>query len=455
MHALRSSLPGIAWPAVPGGESARLLGLLFQLERSQWLAPEALARLQFTQLARSVAHAVETVPFYRESLSAHRLAADPEGLREAWPALPVLPRSALQAAGETIHSQAVPREHGRVTTVQTSGSTGRPIRTLNTALNQIFWQALTLREHLWHARDPLGKLVAIRPDRKAPAGEGKVLASWGPPVAVLFRTGPSALLDSRTDIEAQVRWLAAQQPSYLLSLPSNVQALAEACRDMGVELPQLRGVRVYGEAVGPELRRLSQEVWGVPLSDMYSAQEVGYIALQCPRGEHYHVQSEHLLVEVLDEQGRPCGPGEVGRVLISTLHNLATPLIRYEIMDYVEVGEACPCGRGLPVIRRVLGRQRNLAVTPDGRRYWPSFPAEDWMHLAPVRQVQLAQTAPDHIEVRYVMARALTREEEGALTCALHASLGHPYALSFRRWEDPIIRAPNGKYEDFVCEIGA
>ena len=74
---------------------------------------------------------------------------------------------------------------------------------------------------------------------------------------------------------------------------------------------------------------------------------------------------------------------------------------------------------------------------------------------APLRQVQLAQTAADHIEVRYVMARTLSMEEEGTLTRALHGSLGHPYALSFRRWGGPIIRAPNGKYEDFVCEIGA
>ena len=40
----------------------------------------------------------------------------------------------------------------------------------------------------------------------------------------------------------------------------------------------------------------------MPVTDVYSSDEVGYIALQCPETEHYHVQSEALLVEVLDDR---------------------------------------------------------------------------------------------------------------------------------------------------------
>ena len=117
---------------------------------------------------------------------------------------------------------------------------------------------------------------------------------------------------------------------------------------------------------------------------MYSSQEVGYIALECPTGESYHVQAENVLVEVLDDQDRPCSPGDVGRVVVTALHNFATPLLRYDIGDYAEVGAPCPCGRGLPALRRIMGRQRNMALLPTaaaaGRRSswraptkWPTF----------------------------------------------------------------------------------
>ena len=84
---------------------------------------------------------------------------------------------------------------------------------------------------------------------------------------------------------------------------------------------------------------------------MYSCEEAGYIALQCPQAEHYHCQSESVLVEVLDDEGRPCTPGQVGKVVLTALHNFAMPLIRYENQDYAEVGPPCACGRGLPVKR--------------------------------------------------------------------------------------------------------
>ena len=140
-----------------------------------------------------------------------------------------------------------------------------------------------------------------------------------------------------------------------------------------MRLPGLREVRTLGEASTPDLRALCREAWGVPLVDVYSAEEVGYIALQCPEHEHYHVQAESVLVEILDERGAPAPPGETGRVVVTDLHNFAMPLVRYEIGDYAEVGEPCACGRGLPVLRRIVGRVRNMlrdarAASATGRR---------------------------------------------------------------------------------------
>jgi phenylacetate-CoA ligase len=59
---------------------------------------------------------------------------------------------------------------------------------------------------------------------------------------------------------------------------------------------------------------------------------------------------------VLDQRGNPRGPGEVGRVVVTPLNNFAMPLIRYELGDTAEVGAPCACGRGLPVLTRILDR---------------------------------------------------------------------------------------------------
>lgn len=247
-------------------------------------------------------------------------------------------------------------------------------------------------------------------------------------------------------------WLQEHNPDYLLSLASNVKGLAEFSLEKGIKLPKLREVRTFGEVVSPELRQRCFDAWGVKVSDMYSAEEIGYMALQCPEHEHYHVQSEGVLVEVLDENNRACGPGEIGRVVITPLHNFAMPLIRYEILDYAEMGEQCACGRGLPVIKRVMGRQRHLITYPDGRRHWPTYPPETWAYVAPIRQYQLTQKALDHIHVKLVMDRQLTPGEEQQIVVLLRKSLGYPFRMTFECL-DRIERNQNYKYEDFISEI--
>ncbi len=157
-------------------------------------------------------------------------------------------------------------------------------------------------------------------------------------------------------------------------------------------------------------------------------------------------------MEIIDPDGAPCGPGEVGRVVLTDLSNFAMPLIRYAIGDYAEVGDACPCGRGLPVLNRVMGRSRNMLRLPSGDQLWPRFRSARLSHIAPVRQLQLVQTSLEEIRVNLVAARPLTADEEMALRERFTEGLGHPFRLDFR-YLDEIPRAANGKFEDFKSEL--
>lgn len=438
---VRSVVSGIGWPAIGADAAAHLQALLFQMERSQWLPEESLRERQFGQLKLLLRHACSTVPHYAEMLRG----IDTDGLdRDSFSALPLLTRKSLQSGFESLQSTAVPPGHGAVVQGQSSGSTGMPVRFLQTAVTQFFWNALTVREHLWQQRDFSGKLAAIRIKMK----EGS-WPDWGLPVAALFRTGPGATLNVRTDVERQLAWLVREDPDYLITHASNLHALAELSLKQGVRLPRLRQARTYSEALRPDLRETVRAAWGVQIADGYSCEEAGNIALQCPRHEHYHIQSENLLVEILDEAGRPCAPGETGRVVITTLHNFAMPLIRYELGDYAEVGEPCECGRGLPVLTRILGRRRNMVVLPDGRRHWPSMPSTMWHAVAPIEQFQVTQTGIGSLEVKYVMGRPLSQEEIAGLEQALAERFSHAFDIVWQR-VDAIERGQGGKYEDFI-----
>ena len=444
---LKSALPGLAWPALPGHGGVRALALQYQLDKTQWWGAARLEQEQMQQLALLLAHAYNTVPFWRDRLA-------PAGFRPgdvptpAWlAALPVLTREEMQQRGAALFCPQLPPDHGTTHDSHTSGSTGRPVAFRSTGITRMFWLALTLREHLWQRRDFGGAFAGIRPHVSAGDGVG-----WGEPTDTALVTGPWHMLNIFTPVGAQQQWLLERNPDYLLSLPTNLHALAQAFIESGCKLPRLRQVVSIGEVLTADTREICRQAWGVEVADIYSSEEAGYIALQCPQRAQYHVQSESVYVEVLDSAGRRCGPGETGRVVVTALHNFAMPLIRYELGDFARVGGACTCGRGLPVIDRIAGRTRNMLRLPNGARRWPVFGLAKLLAVAPVRQFQVIQKTLEDIEVSLVVPERLDAATERHMSGILSENLGGEFRIRFR-YVDHIESGPTGKFEEFLCEV--
>jgi len=136
---------------------------------------------------------------------------------------------------------------------------------------------------------------------------------------------------------------------------------------------------------------------------------------------------------------------------VTPLHNLATPLVRYDLGDYAALGQPCACGRGLPVIHQVQGRVRSLVRTPDGRRYWPTELGR--IRRVPIiSQAQFVQSALDTIELNFVSERPLTAAEEAQAAEAVQGALGYAFRVAFVR-VDAIRRGPTGKFEEFMSRL--
>ncbi len=430
-----------------------LRALQNRLEASQWLTLAEIESSQRQSLGVLLTHASARSPYYRDRLP--ELARDfvqnaSVRLRD----IPILSRDALRDEYNEICATDWPLHHGPAREVQTSGSTGQPVKVKRTGLCQMYWLALTFRDHLWHQRDFTETLAAIRVpfgnSREAPA----VAPSWGEAVGALYRTGPSHMLPISTNVKQQAQWLAKVNPGYLLTYPTNLAELMHIVEAGDLHLPRLREIRTIGETLPDDLRETCLRLLGVEVTDMYSSQELGIIALQCPVSGLYHIQSENVLVEILDEQGEPCSSGETGRIVVTDLHNFATPLIRYELRDYAEVGPTCPCGRGLLTISRILGRRRNMVVLPNGQRHWPRVGFQRFREVVPgLKQYQLVQRTLQQIEVNLVVVGPITQAHEIALTLVIQDALGYPFELQFHYCAGELPHTRGGKFEEFICKV--
>lgn len=300
----------------------------------------------------------------------------------------------------------------------------------------------------WYGFDTNARMARIVGVSELRAGwpEGKVTGAW----SNLGPDGTRHMLSVFTPIAQQLEWLRRVAPRYLTTIPSNLYELAEAAggaeKEIGIE-----AVVTTGSALLPDARSLAGKAFGARVIETYGCEEVGLIAIECPASGHLHVGLENMIVEVLDEKDDPVEPGGIGRVVVTCLHNFATPLLRYEIGDLVETSAGpCPCGRTSPTLRRVIGRIRKAIIFPDGTRVRPHVlvTAAGVPDYLPARQFQIAQTAPETFEIRYVPREAGLRHSENIQE--RFRKMVHPAVRVVLVPVKEIPRGPRGKHEDFV-----
>ena len=301
---------------------------------------------------------------------------------------------------------------------KTSGATGIPVEVQKTNLSKLWWNATNLREVLWHKRDLSLSFAVIRPHIK----EEIFQSQWGSAFSLLGRTGPLHAHPVEGDLNS---WLQKIQPGYLTTFPSILETL-----DLKA-LTRLKGIKTTGETLYQKHPLIA---------DMYSSEEVGTIAIQCPDDpEHYHVM-ENIVLEILDEKDRPA---DVGRVVLTDL--TSRYLYRYDIGDYAQIGQ-CSCKRGLQTIKKILGRRRNMVVLPDGSRHWPRIGSMEFRTIAPIKRFQVAQVDATTLELRLIIDNPLTEKQQEALCKLIHQSIGYSFEIRFRYVDG----FPRGKFEEFI-----
>ncbi len=445
-------IPNAPFSDIPA-YAASLKKMLRDLEASERMPPEKLKELQATRLRNLLAYAMQHSPHAAKRMKEHGINPTAQDILAELQKLPPLTRRDIQENQQNMLSRQLYSSHGPVAFTQTSGSSGEPVKILRTALTERFWQAFTMREHLWHKRDFSQNIAVFR--AILPSSEPATFPGWGPPAGMLFpQTGKGHAMLINRPVAEQAAWLATTNAAYLTVYPSNLSALLEELQKQNIKLQNLQQIRTIGETLPDTLRTAAERQLGAKVVDVYSSQEVGTIAIQCPDSAKgcYHIMAEGLLVEVLDDKGQPCAEGQAGRVVVTDLVNYAMPLLRYTLGDHAVQGGACGCGRNLPTLRRVLGRERNMAVH-NGQRFWPKVGFAYFQGAAPVRQYQIIQHTEQKLEMRLVTDRPLTTGEEQALRNILTENLGFGTEVSFTYFQGRIPPKANGKFEEFVCLI--
>jgi phenylacetate-CoA ligase len=221
------------------------------------------------------------------------------------------------------------------------------------------------------------------------------------------------------------------RPTIIMEIPFEMELLAGVRNKLQRPIPKtLRALLLAGELISPARKRWLEKLWGVPVFGLFGSTETGGLFMTCHKG-HYHVDNPNVLIEVLDEEGRPVGLDQPGELVVSTLRE-GMPVLRFANHDKVELKSAshCGCGNPHPVLIH-YGRRED--ITWIGGKPWTFYEIQELVygmsHIPMLWRLKVNHSSVMFMYQSYDLAPNL--QAEHAMQEELEASFGVPVEVQY------------------------
>jgi len=432
------------------GRGYHRLDIRRRVAANERLSREALARAGDDAFQHHVRRSIDRFPLYAERVKAHRGSHSAPG-RDIRPAeLPVWTRANQR---EFFAQQPRPEDSHYVR--ESSGSTGIPVHFHVTRESYEWRTAIMDRSYSW-----------------AGAEEGaKSLHVWGMdlkarPLKQRIKRLLHTSLQRRVYVEAYQSFTDAERaacctlinrvkPHAVVGYTGMLVDVARYARDHGALTWKPRTMVSAAEGLRCGQRELLEHHLVDEVFHSYGSREFMNIGMECEKHTGYHIASDNLRVEVVDDTGQPVPAGEEGRIVITDFHNAATPFVRYEVGDIGVMAlsdEACPCGRPFPLLKSVDGRMQDVIQTPNGpiTAIYFTFTTQQFIWI---EGFQVVQHAKSRVLLRLLTRAELTPERLAPLETKLRAKLGE-MTIDYER-VDELSRRRSGKVELVISTLAA
>jgi phenylacetate-CoA ligase len=251
-----------------------------------------------------------------------------------------------------------------------------------------------------------------------------------------------------TALSSFMKVVEKYNPKFITGYPSAIYTLAKFCASHKIAYcPQF--VFTDSETLLDNQREAIEQIWQCKVYDYYGM-EAGWLAGECHQGK-YHLNPLCNIIEILDEQGNPSPPGDVGEIVVTDLTNPLMPLIRYRTGDSAARSKtACDCGWHTPILDYVEGRMDDIITLPNGRkvgRLDHIFKMADH-----IRECQIIQETPSEFVFLLVPDQGYNAQDEQNVLREAYLRLGDDVHIELRV-VDAIERTARGKFRSVISKV--
>jgi len=443
-----SLVRNVIHPVYRGIKGDRLLNTLAELDKNQWLSHEEIEDIQWQKMTSFLKTVSLHVPYYIDLFNNLGIKAEDIQSPVDFLRLPLLDKYIIRQEDKRMITTD-PMVKGYRSS--TGGSTGEP-----------------LYFSIDNTAGPTRRANTQRSYRMAGIDIGdKQAFVWGFPFDIPLKqrvasavrnyfsniTYLSSFNMSEKAMHDYAIKLKRNKPDLLIGYPSAVSLFAEYVRDNKIDGIRPRAIISSGEKMYPVQREILESVFDSKVFDRYGSNEFANVAHECDQHKGLHIFSDLMYVEILHDNGRPAGPGELGEIVITDFLNHYMPFIRYRTGDMaVATDRKCGCGRGLPLIERIEGRTFDNVMTPDGRSIGGYF----WTYLSRIvpgiKQFQVEQKQRSGVTFRFVPGADWKDEYLLRIEKEITDNMGESIRLDFDRVSE-IPLSPAGKFRFIISKV--
>ena len=326
---------------------------LYQFKKNIWKSLNELEDIQNKKLKAIVNHAYQNVLFYREAFKKRDLHPDDIETVHDLVKLPIIEKKDIQQ--RPLDFLAKNYEINQCRKTHTSGSTGIPLTLYTDKIGESYNRTVNLRAMMENGLHLTHKVMEItHPENFSQ----KTLFRW----MGIYRKECLSVYDAP---EINVKKFIEYCPDILMGYPSVLSLMADYITQNNIKITFPEKIFTSAEMLYDTVRKKIASTFGCDIIDIYGCTEFRRLAWECSKHEGYHTDIDFSVVEIIKDTAVEC---EYGSLIITGLHNYAMPLLRYRNGDAARALKyTCSCGRGLPLIEKILGRIDDKITLPSGR----------------------------------------------------------------------------------------
>jgi phenylacetate-coenzyme A ligase PaaK-like adenylate-forming protein len=234
--------------------------------------------------------------------------------------------------------------------------------------------------------------------------------------------------------------------------PTPLALFCEYLRDCGRPHHHPVTVICTAEPLLVDQRQVIEQALGCPVFEHYGTRDFGMVGAECELHQGMHWNPAAVFVEFIPLQGAE----EEGlhEMLVTDLLNFGMPMIRYRINDCAVRGAAqCGCGRGYPLVGRIMGRTADVFQLPNGNSVPGISLHRVVTELCPgLKKIQIVQDTLTNFRVRFVPGESFRPADFQFLVERLDERFGDSIHWEFERVAE-IERERSGKTRFCISHV--